>query len=417
MSTRHKQQESVKIVKKERNKSALADELDNFEFPTDTQKIERTREMYHDDGSNKAFIDYDPEKDTRKYPVYRNDIKFRKHRGVDPSRAEWDDDVKQDYQDKDTDSIEYRLEECKREKNETLDLSHMQEDCFEQLFSNKTFLSIRKIIQHIFAKDCNIRVLPNLSGLISLQTLDVSCNKLKKLPELPESLEELIVNDNRLSVIDNDLPKLLRFNGSDNMLTRINYSNSLERVHIKNNPIDVVPKLSNLYFLDASITKVKKIHPMPKLKYLDISFTEIMIIPDMPCLEHLQCNESSVNDISIIKSLHSLEIVNAKIDRIHYMPNLYTVTYHDSNPIKLSKQFKIMHAKKNRTGINEITFNLLIENPTRVQKMGQDISKAVADRSQFANKSNIDTEPKNENRKTIDQTIKTQSKKEIKDKK
>jgi hypothetical protein len=323
------------------------------EFPTNTNKIKCDKEMYGD---------YDPKKDTRKYPVYRNDIKFRKHREVDPSRAEWDDDVKQDYQDKDTDSVEYRLEECKREKYETLDLSHMQKDCFEELFSNEFFMSIKTTIQHIFAKDCGIRVLPDLTSLTNLQTLDVSCNKLKVLPELPESLEELIVNDNRLTEICNDLPKLLRFNGSDNRLTQINYSNSLERVHIKNNPIDTVPRLSNLYFLDASITKVKRLYPMPKLKYLDISFTEIQVVPDMPCLEHLQCNESSVNDISVIKSLHSLEIINSKILRIQYMPNLKTLTYCDLNEIKLSKQFKIMYAKKNRNNVNQITFFRVSDN-------------------------------------------------------
>jgi len=96
-----------------------------FEFPTETKKLERTIEKYRDDGSNKAYIDYDPSKDTRSYPVYRNDIKFRHHRNVDPSRAVWDDDVKKDFHEKDTDSIEYRLEECKRENYETLDLCHM----------------------------------------------------------------------------------------------------------------------------------------------------------------------------------------------------------------------------------------------------------------------------------------------------
>jgi hypothetical protein len=369
MSNIQKQQELIKIIRK--------DKVVRKPEESDTNKIKRG------DGSDKTSLDktsieYDPKKDTRKYPVYRNDIKFKKHRGVDPSRAEWDDDVKQDYQNKDTDSIEYRLEECEREKNETLDLSYMQKDCFEQLFSNKAFLAIIKTIQHIFAKDCGICMLPNLSGLSSLQTLDVSCNKLQELPKLPETLEELIVNDNRLTFIDSDLPSLLRFNGSNNMLTRINYSNSLERVHIKNNPIDVIPKLSNLYFLDASITKVKKLHPMPKLKYLDISYTEIQTVPDMPCLEHLQCNESSVSDISDIKSLHSIEIVNSKVDQIHYIPNLHTLTYHTSNQIKLSNQFKIMRAKKNRLNINEITFNLSIKNPIPTQALDQHINKPVA---------------------------------------
>lgn len=306
--------------------------------------------------TQKDAIEYDPSKDTRKYPVYRNDIKFKTHRNIDPSRAIWDDDVKQDYQNKNTDSIEYRMEECKREKYETLDLSHMQTDCFEQLFSNKTFLGVRNKIQHIFAKESNIKILPNLSELINLQTLDVSSNEIKDLPELPDSLEELLINDNRLLFIDNDLPNLLRLYASNNMLSRINYSNSLERLHIDNNPIDYIPKLSNLYFLDASTTKIKKLYQMPKLKYMDISFTEIEVIPEMQCLEILQCNESSVNDIRALKSLHRMEIVKSHIENVHYMKNLSTLIYHDSSQIRISSRYKIMHAKKNKTNINDITF-------------------------------------------------------------
>ena len=327
--------ESIKKINNDKKtEPCKINNINNYEFLSDTQKI-----------------------DNYTYPVYRNDIKFKKYRNIDSSRATWTDDVKQDYKDKDTDSIEYRLEECKREKNETLDLSHMQKECFEQLFTNKYFLSIKTIIQHIFAKDSDLYILPNLSSLINLQTLDVSCNKLNVLPELPKSLEELIVNENRLTFIDSELPKLLRFNGADNILTQIKYNESLERIHINNNPIDNIPQLSNLYFLDASHTKIKNIYPMRKLKYLDVSYTDITIIPEMPCLEYLQCNETRVSDISVLKSLNSLVIVNSKINRIHYMPKLYTLTYHNSTQIILSSRYKIMHTKKNKSCINEITFN------------------------------------------------------------
>ena len=88
----------------------------------------------------------------KQYPVYRNDIKFKKFRNIDPSMAIWNDDVKHDYYNKDTDSVSYRIEECIREKSEMIDLSHMDEDCFINLFAHKMFPTIRVKIQHIFAK-------------------------------------------------------------------------------------------------------------------------------------------------------------------------------------------------------------------------------------------------------------------------
>ena len=295
---------------------------------------------------------------SKSYVVYRNDIKYKKHRNIDMSRAIWDDDVKKDFEEKDTDGIDYRIDECKREKSETLDLTHMDKYCFEQLFSHQTFSNIKKSLQHIFAKYSNLKTIPNLLILKKLQTLDISCNKLKELENLPESLEELIVNDNNLTSIDIQLPNLKRFNGSNNMLEKFNYSNSLERLHLQNNPINVIPKLTNLYFLDISNTKITEIYSMPRLKYLDICNTEITIVPAMSSLEVLLCNNSSVNDISAINTIYSLEMINSKINCIHYMPNLNSIRYHDqdSAKLKLSKRYKILCQKQNTLLINEITF-------------------------------------------------------------
>jgi Leucine-rich repeat (LRR) protein len=331
---------------------------DDFEFPTDTKKLKRDTEVWNDDGSNKAFDTYDAKKDTRKYPVYRNDIKFKKYREVNPDRAIWNNGVKNDYENIDTDSIDYRIIECKRENYETLDLSHMNNNCFVELFSHKSFAQIKNKLQHLFAEGCDLRILPDISPLEKLQTLDLSNNKLKQLPELPETLEELIVNDNELSRIDNDLPRLQRFNGVNNVLTHINYSNSLERLHLKNNPIENIPHLSNLYFLDVSETKIKKLYPLPKLRHLEMTNTEIQNIPAMDSLEHLVCNDSKLESIDGLKSLQSLEMINAPINKIHYMKDLYTLIYYGSHVFEISKNYKILHLKKNKKNISELTFKL-----------------------------------------------------------
>ncbi len=329
---------------------------DDIDFDTNTKKLEVQKETYYDDETDRAFVEYDPAKDTRKYCVYRNDIKFKKHRLIDPSRAIWDNDVKNDYKEKETDSIHYRLEECEREKYETLDLSHMPSDCFLLLLKHKKINLIKKKILHLFANDCGFQDLPDLSIFSSLITCDLSDNKLKVLPELPESLQELIVNGNNLTQVNNELPVLKRFNGSNNMITLFNYANSLESIYLNDNPIDDIPKLSNLYFLNISKTKITKIHSMPKLKYLDCSHTEIQQIPSMNSLTHLSCNDSSVHDISQIHNLHSMEISNSKITQVHYMKDLYSIIYQNETNLVISKRYKIIQQKINKKNITEIMF-------------------------------------------------------------
>lgn len=333
-------------------------EVDIAQFiPVDTAHTDVSHEVYKDDGTDKAFVDYDPALDTRPYHVYRNDIKFRTHKKVDPTRAIWDDDVKKDFMNKQTDSIDYRLEECQRENFETLDLSHMNNDCFTFLFQHKYFKNIVKKVQHIFAQDCQLRVVPDLSEFESLVTLDISSNKLTELPVLPESLEELIINNNRLTKVDNSLPNLKRFSANNNKIQSINYGRLIEIIYLKNNPIDHIPALDNLYRLDISTTKIKKLHSYPKLKFLNCSFTSIVSIPTMDVLEHLICNDSNVSDISLLKTLQSLEIVNTKVICVHYMKDLYSIVYDGDAKLALSKKYRLKHVKKNKSNICEITFD------------------------------------------------------------
>jgi hypothetical protein len=312
------------------------------------------KDNYYDDGSDKAFIDYIPEADTRPYPVYRNDIKFRQHRNIDPSRAVWDNDVQCDFHNKDTDCISYRIEECIREKGEMIDLSHMNKDCFNLLMSNNVFPKIKNKLQHIFAKDCNLLNLPNLDCCSALLTLDISSNNLISLPKLPESLEELIVNDNRITEVSNNLPNLLRFNGDNNLICNINFSKTLERIHLKNNPIIHIPGFENLYFLDISTTKINKLYSCPQLKYLDISYTEIITLPDMESLQSLICVDSSLTDITKLKNLYSLDMVRSKINRIPYFKNLHTLNYDDGAKFGMSRNYRIKYFKKSKMNIIEM---------------------------------------------------------------
>lgn len=349
--------------KKRKNITEIKDSIDEkYEFPININKLERNESSKNfkdikEPSTDKAFIKYDRKLDKGKYPVYRNDIKYKRLRKIDPSRAVWSDDVKNDFYNKDTDSIEYRMEECVREKYSILDLSHMNKKCFDELFKNEIFLSTMTKIQHMFARDCGLRKIPNLKCMTNLQTLDVSCNKITELSELPETIEELIVDNNRLTFIENNMPKLLRLYCENNKINKINFPGTLERIHMKNNPIENLPSLCSLYYLDLSSTNVKKLESFPKLKHLLISSTKIEIVKDFALLEHLICNSSEIKRICNTPNLQSIEMANSlNMDCIPYMPKLYRLTYTQTHKFKLSKKYKIKTVMKNKNNINELVF-------------------------------------------------------------
>ena len=50
---------------------------------------------------------------SKSYTVYKNDLKFRKHRNINKSLSLFSDDDAEQHYDIDMDTIQYRLEEAK----------------------------------------------------------------------------------------------------------------------------------------------------------------------------------------------------------------------------------------------------------------------------------------------------------------
>ena len=294
-----------------------------------------------------------------KYTVYRNDIKFKKHRHIDPKCADWTDDIKSAFYRYNTDSIEYRIQECIREKLETLDLSHMTHECFEDFMSHPKFREIRDKVQHIFAQSSNLSIIPNLHNFTNLLTLDLSNNRLTKINTLPTSLEELILNNNKLISLSHNLPNLKRLKITDNKITDIKLSNSLESTYLNNNPINNISQLDNIKYLNISNTDIKYIHSYPKLEILDCYHTKINSIPQMNKLKELNCSYSFISNIQELKHLETLEMINTNIDKLHYIHSLCTVKYHSNDKFKISNQYQLVSIKKNKKDINEIIFEIV----------------------------------------------------------
>jgi Leucine-rich repeat (LRR) protein len=306
---------------------------------------------YTEDISEKSFIDYNIKNDKKKYDVYRNDIKYKIHREIDPKKAVWDKNIKNDFN-KDTDNIEYRLEESKNENYESVDLSHMNSNCFEELFNHNIFNDNKHKIQHIFATSSNINNISNkIIELDNLKTLDISNNQLKELPLLPNTIEELIINDNNIKIIKQKLPNLKRLNATNNNILHINFGTKLESIYLTNNPIREIPSLSKLYFLDISNTLVDNLFILNNLKYLYAINTKIKNISNMKKLIELDCSHSYVENISNLPNLENLIIVKSNIKKIDYMNKLECIKFHQNDNIKLSSKYKCKYVKKNKNNV------------------------------------------------------------------
>lgn len=296
----------------------------------------------------------------KKYVVYRNDIKYKKHRNIDINKAIWNDDVKIDFLEKNTDMIEYRLEECKREKYNLLDLSNMPCDEVMKIFTNDEFRRIEKKIQHMFINNSELTELPDLTTMTSLLTLDISSNNILILPQLPGTIEELIANNNKLTTISQVYPNLKRFDIAKNNVDNIIYSPNIESLKIYENPIKTIIQLNKVKFMDISDTNILKIFPFPELNWLECVNTKIQHIPRMPKLETLLCQRSMISMIDIQPSIKTIEIVGSKVCTLDYMKTLETlVVSHDDNEqkmVKLSNKYKMKVYRKNKNNVGEIKF-------------------------------------------------------------
>lgn len=296
-----------------------------------------------------------------KYPVYQNDMKYKHMSNIDPSCAIWNNDTKNDFV-KNTNSIDYRIEECLYQDCKYLDLSQMSNNCVNLLFSHKKINDIADKLEHLFINDCNISYLPNLTKFNKLQTLDLSNNNLLKLPELPKSLEELIVKNNNLTKISNDLPNLIRLDCDNNSITELNISNKIERLHLNKNPLTKIPsELFHIYFLNISGTNISSLTNAnyPLLRELNISNTQILSLPKFDNLKHLICNNSKLESIDHLTQLDELDMLGSKLERIPFFPQMekLVVDHNKKSIIKLSEKYNIHMIKKTKNNNIELLFN------------------------------------------------------------
>ena len=134
------------------------------------------------------------------YVVYKNDLKYRKHRDLDKKKIIFNDDETERMYDMDLDSVEYRFEECVQSNCITLDLKCMEltDDTFPVIPHN-----IVQNAKYVFLSENNLTKIPSqISTFKNIDVLDMSYNNIQNISMLPSTLLELCIRDNPLTQIN-----------------------------------------------------------------------------------------------------------------------------------------------------------------------------------------------------------------------
>lgn len=283
-----------------------------------------------------------------KYVVYKNDIKYSKQNQIDPNKAVWQNaKIKSDFEQNNSDTIEYRIEECKNNSFLYLDFSRLNLSSIPLLL-NYTYYAHMKKIKFLFLNNNSLSSCIGLDQFDGLEVLDISHNNLIELYNLPPSLHELACHDNKIDFIVTH-KNLLRLDCTNNNLVALNKYDKLNILLCTNNKLNNIISYPVLDWLICKNNPVKTISSQSKVTYIDCSDTNIISI-NIPSITNLICNKTSINEINPNLKLKALEICNTNVATVPYISTLKDLIYNSN--INLDERYKIIQThtdKENHT--------------------------------------------------------------------
>lgn len=210
-------------------------------------------------------------------------------------------------------------------------------------------------IKKLFIDHNYISILPDKNYLPLLEELTCSSNKLTKIPTYPKLIflnfaennvsdisnynnsnityldasfnknivinfilpkcKQLYITDCTIKFIDfNNFPNLEIFDGSNNMITKINFGSNLIEMNIQNNKISELVTYPKLKRLMADYNEISILNTLPELLSVTISYNQLTKIEYQPMLGKLIANN---NKLSIIGDMPKLELVDISYNKIN----------------------------------------------------------------------------------------------------
>jgi Leucine-rich repeat (LRR) protein len=275
-----------------------------------------------------------------KYDVYENDLKFSEH--IDPEKTRWHNkDVQKKFLTNEVKTLEYRLNECRKNNYEYLDISYLKLESIPDFTKHVDYNKLQNI-KFLFANDNEIKDLEkSLFQFKKLQVLDISCNKLKKIKTIPSSLTELVCHNNKLTLICSS-DYLLTLDCSFNRMESISEYSSAKTILCENNKICEFQTFLNAKHISLKDNPLTKIHSQPNLEFLNIENTSLTgDLPEMPRLKWLICHNTSIGGIKKLISLEHIEMTKCSLLEIPYLKFLQDILCDLSSNLKVDNKMKL----------------------------------------------------------------------------
>lgn len=221
-------------------------------------------------------------------------------------------------------------------------------------------------LKYLFLNDNLSLHVSNLSYLSHLLVLDLSYCQLSTIPQLPSSLEEINLAQNKLTCIAalSRLPRLKRLDCTLNQLTIFPSIPTLTHLVISSNQISTIPPHAALKSLSCGHNALGKIPQMPLLETLDCDHNMISQIEPMELLSELYCDSNQLSELGQFPNLRILHCCFNPIKRVRFYPRL-TELFTNCNSSYMNKRYAIntvrifeRHTRSNPTSTDVIMFGL-----------------------------------------------------------
>ena len=237
----------------------------------------------------------------------------------------------------DTSDVSFRIAQCwEADGGSVLDLAYTGSDCLERLLSHPSVDKLRDVLRFLFVSNCGLTSLPDLSIFRNLEVLDLSCNQLREIRNLPKNLRELTC--------------------SHNQIKQIECGSELQRLKCEWNKLQHLDIPRTLVVLQCNDNMLRSISACPEAKKVYICNNPITRLI-APKVEHLECNRTKIQDITDFQNLQTIEMLDSGVQTIPHIRTLRTVICRKGQISTVSEKLNIGNIILNKKDVMEINIH------------------------------------------------------------
>jgi Leucine-rich repeat (LRR) protein len=215
-------------------------------------------------------------------------------------------------------------------------------ECFYSKLTSLPELNNLVNLKELYVNNNKLKSLPDLSLLKNLQELDCSINELMTLPDLSQlvSLKELECANNNLQIIPDvsKLTSLEKINCSNNdLISIINIDSltNLKKFYCCNNPrlipntkLEFLTGLEVLSCPENKLTLLPDLSSLINLKVLDCTDNKLKTIPNLNwvSIKELFCDNNEIEFFPSLNQLVNLTMLHCSDNRLKSFPDLSALT-------------------------------------------------------------------------------------------